>query len=600
MGKGVNPFSNGITWESLHQPRRWSYTFGYVCFTPLTQLVLNIPLIHHLVHLPQLVLKEGLWSLPDHVIQSWDYLNNIIYDVSMNLRSFSQAAALLPFTPQGMGYYQQYHSEAKAQQIIRYSRDWFLVWLGVLSYLIANARSPSDSSPPRRLPRPSTHEPGQPLNKLEYEQDDWERYLHQHQHLRHFVRQLGSSIIAKPKSNIPRAGLVVNLMHNDDRGQPSMQWLLEHNIPVWYPWNEAVTRYASQNNLASLAPPPHLLQNLQTTFFSTPSAPPTIPQHAIAQHAPPPAPEPVYSSSPLDPSNQAAQHQEILKIIRQLKARAADKQRSPDWTAKDEQQALNRARQPPTTSAVVYVYDPHPNDPRKLEKLTVSRAERDDTLGECTDAQRRYFPKLNIWVCSDDLTVNKVVPYDGDDDDGELYPDVVVDVPSASTGTNVTLSPPIAPNLAPPSAISSFSPTVPLQHLVVADAVPPCYRDHLYTDPQGPQHLQNDLLDFTTTFLGYAPSRPLPSDPASQPFKGRDRSIFLRGLGIHPTTSAASAFMDTRISRDMYTWFCQCIENDPKEDGPQPPQQLHNWDVIPGSPLLSPTHLCSTFALSRR
>ncbi|KAH6891615.1 hypothetical protein BKA70DRAFT_1441421 [Coprinopsis sp. MPI-PUGE-AT-0042] len=83
LGKGVNPFSFETTWESFHQPRRWTQPFSYLCFTPLTRSVLNNPLLHQLVHLPQLEFREGLWSLPDDVAKSWEYLNNAIYEVSM-------------------------------------------------------------------------------------------------------------------------------------------------------------------------------------------------------------------------------------------------------------------------------------------------------------------------------------------------------------------------------------------------------------------------------------------------------------------------------------------------------------------------------------
>ncbi|KAH6902725.1 hypothetical protein BKA70DRAFT_1111995 [Coprinopsis sp. MPI-PUGE-AT-0042] len=492
----------------------------------------------------------------------------------MTLRAFSQAPAVLPFTPRAWGYNRRYRSEAKARRRISNSRDWFLVWMGALSFIIAHARNPSDGSPPARVPRPTTQESQKQLEELEYEREDWDRYLYQYQHLQRFARELGSSLIADPKTRVPRAGLIVDVIHKDDRGQPSILWLLENNVPVWYPWNEAVAKYASQNSLNYLAPPPHLIQGLQTTFYSTPS---TLPKDA-------PAPaEPAQSSSPLDPANMAARHQEILDIIQKFEKRIADKRSSPEWTSEDEQRALNRARKPPTTSANVYVYEPSPNDPQKLERTTVSKAERDDTLGEYTESQTRYFAELNIWVCCSDLVLSQVVPYDGeDDDDGSgFFPEVVVE-PLTSSDTTSSISA-TKPDLAPLSTVSSFSPTVPPKHLVVADTIPPCYRDHLYKDPQGHQHLEAHLLDFMTTFFGYIPPSPLPSGRSLQAFDAKDRSIFLRGLGVHPLTPAAPAFIETLISRHMHTWLHQCLDNDPKKDGAQTPQ-LRNWDITPGSP----------------
>jgi hypothetical protein len=85
------------------------------------------------------------------------------------------------------------------------------------------------------------------------------------------------------------------------------------------------------------------------------------------------------------------------------------------------------------------------------------------------------------------------------------------------------------------------------------------------------------------TMFGYIPSTPLPTGRTREPFDSKDRSIFLRGMGVHPVASAAAAFMETRISRDLHRWFVQCVKNKPEEDYRRSPQ-LHNWDIINGSP----------------
>ncbi|KJA23416.1 hypothetical protein HYPSUDRAFT_111787, partial [Hypholoma sublateritium FD-334 SS-4] len=99
-----NPFIPPLAWQILVNPRWWTREWGWVAFMP---------------HDLELDLTMAAFLLQGH------------YD----------APAIRPMYPAGFGYKKSYPRENAIMKSIHKARDWFSVWMGLLSFLIAMAET---------------------------------------------------------------------------------------------------------------------------------------------------------------------------------------------------------------------------------------------------------------------------------------------------------------------------------------------------------------------------------------------------------------------------------------------------------------------------
>jgi hypothetical protein len=565
----VNPFqpSFKVYWQDFEQPRRWTRAFGWLCFVPLTRRQLNAPMFASLVRLPQVQRAANRWSLPEEVTRVWRLIDDFVFNAATLLQVKFQAPAVFPFRPLGWRYHNSHKSPELAEHVARASRDWFLVWMGALSFLISHARWPTDAVSPK--PRPS--------NGIDFLPEEWETHLRKDPDLEALVEQLASSPVVD--FSAPRAGLVVDFMEKADRSEPSIIWLMGHNIPVWYCINPAVLQFASDRGLTYLMPPVHVLQQHNTTLVSTPSAfaPSTsFSSSNIALDVPPSPSEPssavsnsvTYPTSAAEyEANSAIRHRLILGILEEYEREAAEKRRT--WSATEAQAARSRARQPSVKNASMIVYEARDLNPLVLDRKEISKGDREVEWDLFNEKQRRFFPELNLWVCCDDLAPSKLVLDHNHDEFANDSPEPEADIqPPSQIGSSLQEPAPSVP--IPQSLVQS----TPASIILIALASPE-YFAYMYNDAAGPETLRDDLSQALSIFSGFTPAHSTSTMPATTSYTGKQQSIFIRSWGIHPTTTAAPLLFGTALAHEMHQ-FHMDIQND------KPSSQ--RWDTVVGNP----------------
>ncbi|KAH6877446.1 hypothetical protein BKA70DRAFT_1448133 [Coprinopsis sp. MPI-PUGE-AT-0042] len=502
----VNPFQPNVRWEALLHPPRWTRAFGWVSFIPMSRHHFHTTPFHQLSFFQQLKYEDGLFSMHEDTVKSWDELGSNIRTVVLHLQNHFHAPLVPPYVPRGWGYDKRHCSERKARALTHASRDWFLVWMGAISFLIAYSKAPNTSQARSLavIPFPNGSEP-------------WQEYLHTFQELLRFVQELATSSVVGYTPEAQRVGIVVDFVEKEDPYQPAVDWFFSFGIPVWYPWDASANDFAMKHHLTHLIPPTDMLQQCCPSFLHTPSALPAVSTRQ-APSSSDQAPRPSSSDQPPAPgrgsSDAASRAAQIATIIQEFEARV------------DAEAAANRARKPPEVNAEVYEYTADYETPGKLVCEKIVKSSRRDTLGQYHENQCRYFPELNLWICCADLSPDNSV----DDDDDDIYPQPLYVPQNDQNPRDTPLQdpPPHNPpppqdlppqNLPPPPPASSTS----ASSLSLTDLSPAGFAD-TYADDNGPSNLEQDILLSLSRFLGQA------------------------------------RFFKTSIARDMHTFISQCIQ----------------------------------------
>ncbi|KAH6910964.1 hypothetical protein BKA70DRAFT_1099653 [Coprinopsis sp. MPI-PUGE-AT-0042] len=525
----VNPFNrlDPVTnakprWEGLLQPRRWTQAFGWMCFIPMSRSHFFCPPFSTLARLPAYHYDEKKYGymMDPSVCNNWDALADTVLDVAVRLRGHVDRGAVLPHHPRGWGYHKVYQNPRKLQALMHASRDWFLVWMGVISFLVAcsivneaetNKGKEKDQDEDTLAQREAL------LRRDVRNLQAWEKMLGEYPHLIPFVEQLGSSPITNfgmPGTPPPCVGLVVDFIQPDHPSQPSIPWLAAKDVPVWYPWNERAHQHALKNGLEKFIPPPHMLQAHHTFLNYQPSL--SFP------HQPPPS----------APAAQFAvdRKQAIDTILAKYEERAAKVRHT--WSQGEAQAAAQRERQPATTNAQVELYTIDFESPSKLLRETVVKAAREDTINEHPDNQRRYFPELNLWVCCECMVLPVFVPFTGDDEDDDD-----------------TLLNPGPDDIPGPESVTSTVPAITFSQQLT----------HVSRDPEGFQQSHSSLESFVGEVqgkmyrcYGYVPPLPCPLTKASQPIGSSNEVRLARSIGLRADkTPICADLFQSEAARDM-------------------------------------------------
>ncbi len=334
--------------------------------------------------------------------------------------------------PWGFGYNKSRKRPAAVMRSIHKSRDWFLVWIALLSYLIACAESTEAELEPYTF-----------LAKK-----NWAEYLMEQGVDRTVLDALISSFAFQFDLSIPRSGVFLRIPPKDD-SQPSVEWFCSFDIPVWYPWGE---EQAKNSRLSSLAPENYELQLGTTTISKSPSShvvhvdsaastegartvvtvsrektQPTV-ETSIKGTQPAVAPvgeetQPVIAPLIQETETRPAVASLIEQKIPDLSEaptstsmerflaswnqfytlrQASNRRMEQAETTLEKEKRVARERQPPTASAKVFcwVKDPESNG---YIREQVSKKWRQDTLGGYSTKQARYDSFANEWDCSSEF-----------------------------------------------------------------------------------------------------------------------------------------------------------------------------------------------------
>ena len=192
------------------------------------------------------------YLMPSSVAASWEQLDQELSFVTHLLQLHYGAPALRPMNPRGFGFSKSRSHPNAVMRSIYKSRDWFCVWIALLSYLIACAETVE-----------SDLEPYPSLAKKH-----WATYLLEQGVEWTFLDALLTSFAFCFSPKVMRSGVFLH-MPPKDGSQPSVEWFCSYDIPVWYPWGE---EQAKNPNFSKLAPPTHLLQLGTTTISKSPTS----------------------------------------------------------------------------------------------------------------------------------------------------------------------------------------------------------------------------------------------------------------------------------------------------------------------------------------
>ncbi|KNZ72052.1 hypothetical protein J132_04951 [Termitomyces sp. J132] len=129
-----------------------------------------------------------------------------------------------------MGYVDGHYSYGHTLSRIYKARDWFSIWMGLLSYLIAKAKS-ANATDTDVYWQVALCDNGFPIKTVD---------------------ALQASTVCDFSPNTERAGIFLDITSKDTR-QPAIEWFLKYNILVWYCWGSKEVAISSLTYLAPTA-----------------------------------------------------------------------------------------------------------------------------------------------------------------------------------------------------------------------------------------------------------------------------------------------------------------------------------------------------------
>ncbi|EAU86884.2 hypothetical protein CC1G_10775 [Coprinopsis cinerea okayama7 len=374
--------------EEISSPRLWTPAFGWLAFAPLKYSDPGYPFNRlKRIPLPSIVGSPDnfTYQVPDNFAQSWAKLESELYGAVTKLKCAFSPPMVLPFLPWAHGYLITFKNPRSYDRAVASSRDWFAVWWGALSYLIAYGESRRDAFTLKSFV-PQWH------LELRSEVDSaW-------------VDGIWFSSICDFSYNSNRIGCIIDIV-NPAPNQPSLQWFLEHGVPVWYRWGPSERASADQR----FAPPPGTLTWRPERPLPTPSSS----SSSLTRRPEGPRPTPSSSSSSLstDASSSSTsryQQQESARSRFQVAwaAHCAQHERAharilEKETAADRQAREARAANPPVSKVRVYEWSPSEKDPDTYERVPAGVKYSRDTLALYSSKQKIFDAFCREWDCCD-------------------------------------------------------------------------------------------------------------------------------------------------------------------------------------------------------
>lgn len=492
-------------------PRWWIQAFGWISFLPLRPDFEN-PVFEPLLATPRraCLIEGGCYALPKHIAGSWFNLEESLSKVSSLLQSHYGSPGVRPSHPWAFGYYKSRQKESDVMKSARKAKDWFAVWMALVSFAIAWAEVEQI-----RLQ-------GYPqLAKI-----NWYDFLIG-QGIEHtWVDALISSTVCSFDLATPRSGIFLHLGAGNG-SQPSVEFFYRFGVPVWYPWGKD---QASNAKWAHIAPLAYQLQ-LGTTSITRAPRPIFKVSEAILQCS---GGEDrlADTGSALNktpsPTIQAANIWEFFARRKEINQRSLQTE-----TSMDRHRRLQRERQPPTASAKVFrwIRDIHTG---QLLREMVSAKWRLGTLDDYGGGQKRYDSFSNEWDCASEFGSDD--GYDSSDqDDHDIFSNFD-EAAHESSKPELIISTESTPNphehdqdWLPESSSAAYVPT--------ADA------------------FEEEIIEILQTYFGYAPPIPAPDSPSCQAvakqknflrlmgFPQDDRAEYQRQIFLRPRILAGIDFM---------------------------------------------------------
>ncbi|KIM34733.1 hypothetical protein M413DRAFT_14931 [Hebeloma cylindrosporum] len=301
---------------SLQRPVWWSAKYAHLAFIPTCEFGPH-PL-DDLIAIPSQFTRtrKGVWIGSSYILE-W---NQLQHDLRQVIRILSDRAHIPSFPDVidsvlvSLG---PYPNERIAKEKVMEAKNLFLYWVGQLAYVLAER-----------------------------------------------IAQMG------------RVGLFVKLL-KPDVSQYSVDWFLQFNVPIWYPWGKAESDCASEmSSISRLAPLPYQLQEVASFLHKNPDD--ILPLRAHAD---------LIDSQPW---------LAFFAKRQELHTRLLSRERQEDKCKR-----IQRENQPPKRRTKVFEW--LKNEQGVYERVAVDKDDRTEVLEQYGRNQKRYDSFLNEWDCIGDL-----------------------------------------------------------------------------------------------------------------------------------------------------------------------------------------------------
>lgn len=203
--------------EDFQFPRWWTERWGWTAFIHRTDFLGAHGLFYPLGERIVLQQKKLMWQLSDVLQGRLFTLEMEIITAVHRLAALTQSAIIYPPPPRAFGYRKAYKSSENARACAEHSRKWFLVWLGLFSYLIAVAETKECSLrvyPNLRIAM-------------------WTMHLLDNSFHPTWIDDILSSPVCLFDPHYHRAGVFIQFRRGQSN-QPSADWYCKYGVPVWY------------------------------------------------------------------------------------------------------------------------------------------------------------------------------------------------------------------------------------------------------------------------------------------------------------------------------------------------------------------------------
>ncbi|KDR77443.1 hypothetical protein GALMADRAFT_138554 [Galerina marginata CBS 339.88] len=260
-----------LNYSMFKQPAWWSGSWGWQSFIPLSPSFTSLP-FETFCWMPR-ILEVGVvcklpsgeeqverrYQMDQDDISIWKHRESLLTNAAQTIRLQYTIPSARPPPPLSFHYDRPHKSFSIAKKMICVSRDWFIVWMGFLSYIISQTKV--------RLPSSAPVLPSSPL-------PFWYNYLRDtHKYHDSWLDGLSLSTVYSFDVKTPRAGIVFQWSERDPT-RPSIDYFYENHIPMYFMWTSAEEQAISRDgSLAYLQPPTDLVQEALTFLFRTPNLP---------------------------------------------------------------------------------------------------------------------------------------------------------------------------------------------------------------------------------------------------------------------------------------------------------------------------------------
>jgi len=374
-------FSRSI--EDFNKPRWWSDAYGWLSFLPLRPSFSGTP-FDRLNVFPPIVRGERGYRLRQDVVESWGRLENKMIYAAVFMRKryrqlfvnkYGPLPCLHPPPPSDLGYHLEYRNVRDARTQINLARDWFVMWMGLLSFIVAMTYNEETLADP-------------PL---------WVELLAKDGFPQVWLSGVLASTICNFSPNNPRTGIFLDPFRKYKyTRQPDMEFFFAYNVPVWYPWTSPYANEARFDpKIARLAPPPELLQAATSWITQPPSE---------------------MSANATNPPNLPDTKQKPTPPWKEFFAARARRHAERELTEDPlhRQKRLQREKNPAMKKAKVFTWVYNEDDPPQLVRQKVSQKYNEDTILGYGIRQRIYDPWENEWDLCEEF---------GDDDSDDDWDD---------------------------------------------------------------------------------------------------------------------------------------------------------------------------------